>query len=312
MTTTLTARSPEDVLAAVPVLLGFVPTESIAMLTLGAHRCFHARIDLPADARDRNLRLVARTLLQPVRRHGVRRVLLVVYTERREAARAAWRVLSTAFGRARVDVCDALWADGSRWYPLLRDDPADVGQAYDLATHAFTAQGVLEGRVVLGSREELAGTLRSRPEQVVEVSELVRQLPADDPDRLAWALRRTREAVDDGVRLGAADWARLLVGLRDRTLQHLLWASLTRARSREQVALWSDGVRRAPPELLAPPAVLLGYSAWLAGDGALAWCALDRWEEVGDESTSNRAALLGGLLAGGIQPSMWDQVIDDH
>ena len=42
-----TARCPEDVLAVVPVLLGFVPEESVAMLTFGAPRVFHARVDLP-------------------------------------------------------------------------------------------------------------------------------------------------------------------------------------------------------------------------------------------------------------------------
>ena len=35
-------------------------------------------------------------------------------------------------------------------------------------------------------------------------------------------------------------------------------------------------VRRSPTELLAAPAALLAFAAWLAGDGALAWCAVDR------------------------------------
>jgi hypothetical protein len=45
--TTLTARTPEDVLAVVPVVLGFEPTESLVMLTFGSDPPFHARVDLP-------------------------------------------------------------------------------------------------------------------------------------------------------------------------------------------------------------------------------------------------------------------------
>ena len=41
------ARSPEDVLAVVPVVLGFVPADSVVMLTFGASQPFHARVDLP-------------------------------------------------------------------------------------------------------------------------------------------------------------------------------------------------------------------------------------------------------------------------
>ena len=44
---TLTAKSPEDVLAMVPVVLGFTPTDSLVMLTFGAASPFHARVDLP-------------------------------------------------------------------------------------------------------------------------------------------------------------------------------------------------------------------------------------------------------------------------
>ena len=45
--TTMTARTPEDVLAVVPVVLGFEPHDSLVMLTFGADPPFHARVDLP-------------------------------------------------------------------------------------------------------------------------------------------------------------------------------------------------------------------------------------------------------------------------
>ena len=49
-TPVLTFRTPEDVLAAVPVLLGFEPSDSVVMMTFGGRETFHARIDMPAAA----------------------------------------------------------------------------------------------------------------------------------------------------------------------------------------------------------------------------------------------------------------------
>ena len=80
MTTTLTARGPADLLAAVPVVLGFHPHDSLVMLTFGAERTFHARVDLPpADDLD-GVDEVVSVLLAPCRDprgrpRGLRRLL---------------------------------------------------------------------------------------------------------------------------------------------------------------------------------------------------------------------------------------------
>ena len=48
--TSLVARNPEDLLAMVPIVIGFAPSDSVVMLTFEAEHCFHARVDLPARA----------------------------------------------------------------------------------------------------------------------------------------------------------------------------------------------------------------------------------------------------------------------
>src|SRR3954451_2754813 len=80
MTTTLTARGPEDLLAAVPVVLGFRPEDSLVMLTFGATRSFHARLDLPETADDEALAEIVDALLPPSRTHAVEHVAFVVYS----------------------------------------------------------------------------------------------------------------------------------------------------------------------------------------------------------------------------------------
>ena len=81
----LAARTPEDVLAAVPVVLGFVPEESVVMLTFGAEHPFHARLDLPVTAAE--CQEAAEALVGPAVRHGVRSVLFVLYAD--DPARAS-------------------------------------------------------------------------------------------------------------------------------------------------------------------------------------------------------------------------------
>ncbi|HCB02659.1 MAG TPA: hypothetical protein DEQ43_00050, partial [Nocardioides bacterium] len=61
---TLSASTPEDILAAVPVVLSFEPEHSVVMLTFGGIDTFHARVDLPPP------RLVddaVESLLEPAR-----------------------------------------------------------------------------------------------------------------------------------------------------------------------------------------------------------------------------------------------------
>ena len=61
----MTFRTTEDVLAAVPVLLGFEPSESVVMLTFGGRETFHARVDLPPPDEPEGLDEVVR-LISPL------------------------------------------------------------------------------------------------------------------------------------------------------------------------------------------------------------------------------------------------------
>src|SRR3954465_5412779 len=67
--------------------------------------------------------------------------------------------------------------------------------------------------------------------------------------------------------------------------------------------------RPPPPELRAPPATLLGFAAWLSGNGALAWCAVDCAQQC--DPDYSLAALLADALAGAVPPSVWRPVPQD-
>jgi hypothetical protein len=323
-TTTLTARSPEDLLAAAAVVLGFWPTESVVMLTFDAEHPFHARIDLPR-ARSA-LPDLARTLVQPAVHHRVGRVVVLVHTAERDLGRAAWRALRSAFRRHGIDVVEALLVGADRFHPLLADGPAsEVGVPFDpdaIAAHPFLAQAVLDGRVLHRSRGELAAGLVPDPVAVARVEAIAADLPTRDPGVLepvaaqlaegAWAhdlvtRHLDRHAAGDGSP-SDADVARLLCGMQSLRVRDAAWSAITRARARPAAAFFADVLRRAPAALVPAAAALVGWAAWQSGDGALAWCAIDRVEAV--DPAYGLARLLAEALERAMPPSVWTDGFD--
>jgi AcrR family transcriptional regulator len=119
-----------------------------------------------------------------------------------------------------------------------------------------------------------------------------------------WIQQRLSRFSSDSQRLDAHEVARLCVLLgASIELRDVAWAEMTHESARKHVDLWRDVVRRSPPELRAAPATLLGFAAWLSGNGALAWCAVDCAQQC--DPDYNLAALLADALAGAIPPSVW-------
>jgi hypothetical protein len=309
-TTTLTARTPEDVLAVVPVVLGFEPSESLVMLTFGCDPPFHARADLPARTDD--VAAMAESLVDPARRHGVPRVFLLVYSERDRFADRALEQTARALRHTGVEVIDGLRTDGRRWWPVpgRAGVPAD-GVPYDLSAHPFAAQAVYDGRVVHPSRERLAATVAADPELVGRVVPALAALTGDPPPALdegVWARELVVRHVEAGTAPDDAEVARLLRGMLDVRVRDAAWSPLCRPQAREHVELWADVVRRAPDSLVPAPAALLAFAAWQAGQGALAWCAVDRCVEV--DPGYSLAGLVAELLNRAVPPDTWEGCFD--
>ena len=307
---TLTARTPEDLVAVVPVVLGFTPADSLVMLTFDAEHPFHARVDLPLR-RDEMGELAA-VLLAPATRHRVGRVVLLVYSDDTGRAAAAWRSLRDGCRDRGIDVVEALRVEPGRWFPYLGHDRRlrSTGVAYDISAHPFRVQSVLDGRITYGSRADLKATLDPLPDREGPIRDALDVLDGEVD------LLTEGEWVEDLVarHLGAGssptdgEVARLLRGLAMLRVRDAAWSCLTRARSREAVTFWTDVLRRTPRSLRAPVATLLAWSAWQGGDGALAWCAIDRCSEVDPDYTL--MLLLAQALERAVPPSAWDEHLD--
>ena len=302
MTLILRAKSPADLLAAVPVALGFAPSDSIVMLTFGGSTAFHARIDLPPSGDLDTVGQIARSLLEPCRRHGVQQVVLVLYDADARRGRQVSRRLGRAFERARIEVIECLRVHDGRWFSAdgLRPGVPAWGVAYDTSTHPFRAQAVMEGYVTLGSRAELAAGIAADPEAVAAVAAARGGAVLLAPGELAELCARH---ADEGTVPSAAEAVAILMTVQIGVLRDAAWAVLERDQAERHAALWCDLVRRAPEDLLPSAASVLGFLAWLQGHGALAWCAIDRCLDVDPEHSLG--TLVAHLLEGAVPPASW-------
>jgi len=112
-----------------------------------------------------------------------------------------------------------------------------------------------------------------------------------------------QRSTDGGSGLTDSDAARLLVAVQTISTRDALWGEMTLERSNAHQALWVDMTRRAPDEVRAPAASMAAFASWLCGDGAKAWCALD---EVPADQNYSMAAIVAGVLHGGLPPSEWE------
>jgi len=297
---TLRASTPDDIAAFVPLALGFVPARSVVMISVGASG-LHARVDLPHDPDD--VDDVVEALLRPARRHRVASVLFVVYDDDTTVADEAVWALREAFEDAGITVKEALRIHDDHWYAVLPGAPlaAYQGVRFERSDHRFTAQGVFDGRVTHASREALRDTLMPDPAAVAVTRSLLAAADEVPPGGLRDLVQGhlTTATTFSDVELAA-----VAVTVTSGPRRDEVWAWLDRARGARAVDLWADAVRRLPDSHVAAPAAVLAFAAWLAGDGALAWCAVDRSREA--EPGHSLAHLVAGLLESATSPATWE------
>lgn len=304
-----TLRTPEDLLALVPTLFGFGPTESLVLVGIGGEPGVHARVDLPDsdDATDAAAGSFATALSQV----GCVRVCLVAYTDDASTAREVVAAVGARLEEAGVRVEVGLRADGSRYALLFADGAEGAEVPYDVTGHPLTAEAVYDGKVVHHDREALAATLDPDPTAMAAVESAAHQhldrwgAGRDADAEVRWASRTVREHLAAHTLPGPTEAGRLLVAMAvDLRARDALWVETDRGSASAVVDLARHLTCSAPADLRAAPAALLAFAAWLAGDGALAWCALDVCEQVRPDYSM--AGLVAHALEKGLPPNVWE------
>ncbi len=315
-------RGPLDLVVLAPHVLGFRPEESVVLLSLGPGPGFHARVDLPSTPAESEE--LAELLVSVTHERGVEAVALLLFTADAGRAAALAEVVTDALRGAGVEVVDRLRVHAERFHRL--DVPDDPGTPYDLASHPLTVRRVFAGLRVHGSREELAATLRPGPhDDVVAVERhahlVARRLAfagsrpggqaAEHRRQARWVRRRVRRWCEEHEPLSDEDVGRIAALMAIAPVRDVAWVDLDRVRAADLLELWCDLLRRTPDALVPGVAAVTAFVAWLTGDGAVAWCALERCAEVtgGAEPDIVLVGLVTRLLAEAVSPDAWTPML---
>lgn len=316
----------EDLIAAVPVLIGFHPQDSLVLVGMaGPERRGRVgltlRVDLPAAADVRRVCTEAVAVL--ARDAPVRAVAVVVAAgaagtrpPRRDVAAGTRRALQ----RAGIEPLAVVWAAGTRhgdrWscYDLPGQHCRCGGTVPDPSATPAAAAAALRGRRVLPDRAAVAAQLDGDERDLARRARLrsaelerARGGDPDPPDGAGTGLLRTcldaaaegRLVVDDALVLAfCAAFDR--PAFRDAAIRCCLGPDAPHA---EQ--LWAVLCRSLPAPERADAAALLAAAALLRGDGALAVLAVER--ALDDRPDHAIAAIVDACLRGALAPEPPDR-----
>jgi len=313
---------PGELIAAVPHLLGFHPRDSLVVIALDGRRVgMTLRGDLVPPGEEE---LLAAQLVGPLLHRPRTAVVLLVVggvpgQDGRPPQCPLVDTVDDALAAEGIVVQHALWAAATRpgvpW--SCYDELGCAGTVADPAASALAAASVVAGSVTFDSREELASLLTPDPAPALaRRTRLIEAADADHPLSAATAARMAERlaalhatAASGHLGLDDAGVAEVASALCDHRVRDacLAWSVGDDAAAAEQ--LWLALVRATPEPVRAEPAALLGCTAYLRGDGALAGLALDVALAACPEHAL--AGLLRVALDGGLPPELLRNVACD-
>lgn len=318
--------SAEGVLAVVPHLLGFRPAGSLVVLGIGGP---HARIrlafryDLPDPPDDELSADIAEHAVSVLGRQHLSMAVAVGYGPGATVT-PVMDVLGPALREAGIAIQDLLRVEAGRYWSYTCQDvaccPPD-GMPFDAKTHPASEALSAAGLTVLAGRSELARTLAPADEAAAsmqaalgrarqragELIDLAAAADGGDPFLpIADAGRRSvKQAITKYRRGGKVtdheELAWLGLTLSDLRVRDDAWARMDPDFHEPHERLWVDLVRHVPTEFVAAPAALLAFTAWQAGNGALASVAIERALDA--DPRYSMALLISDALHAGLPPS---------
>jgi Domain of unknown function (DUF4192) len=292
--------------ASVPALLGFVPTESVVLLLTEFDRpVVTARLDL-ADAVAGTVQVCSEPRWNPVAAN--RKVHIVIVAEAKDWStdQLPYTTLldqvTGAIARTSLVVADAAWTPAiealTRWHCYGDRDCGGIlpdPHTTPLAVHLDTP--------IHPSRQALADSLRPEPTYVLQRrADLALVTRPDERTRaVLLLLSAVREAGEGALPCSDGEVVRLAIALADDFVRNWCTVHCHGEHLEGAERLWAALVRGVPALYRAQPATLLAIAAYLRGDGTLAGLALDVAEEV--QPGHRMAGLLRAAIAQGISPA---------
>ncbi|MFC6012617.1 DUF4192 domain-containing protein [Nocardia lasii] len=330
----LRVDDPGELIAAMPAMLGFLPERSLVVAILREYDGARTemieavvRFDLEAAVDMARIDQFVACLGAICLREEATGVLAVFVDDSGEfegaevlrasaladilaedgiALRGAWAVQAIAAGQRYHSVF------GSMGTGLVADPTSSI----------IAVSQVVDGRQIRGSRQEMTALMipdellraRVRPHLGDAIARYRRGLAA--ATRAGYQLDFQRRALEwvlwqiadtaSGAPRAERELARLAATLRDRAIRDTMYGLALGEHAETAERLWAQLARATPGTDRAEAAALLGYSAYLRGDGPFAGIAIAAAVEAdGDHSM---AVLLETSLQTGLRPERLRQL----
>ena len=309
--TTLT--SPQDLLASVPFILGYHPTNSIVLVALKEEEIGMAmRIDFPDDVDPDQIDTLASHLVQ----EGADSALLIAYVP--EAVFDSEFLLGPirdAIAMRGIRLRESLEVRGDRWRSTICMDhgccPPEGNVMPSKDGSRVVAEQVAQGRPLpYESMEELRASISPQPvdEELAKALDQVEGIDYDG-DFVVSMQREGALAINDlasefaekGISEDKDLIALILVRLHDLQVRDYAMGICSEENIETLWSMWRWLMRLAPGGYIAPVATLFSVASYERGDGALAQRALERALE--DDPQYPLAKLLRRSFAAGWPPS---------
>ena len=315
--------SPESMLAVIPALLGFHPDRSLVVVGAAGPRGrvqVTFRYDLPEPPDTAAAAAIPAHAAAILGRHQLTLAVVAGYGPGPMVTPVA-DALVGELRRAGITLHDMLRVEGGRYWSYACQEPRCCpaeGVPFDPAAHPAAAALAVAGNRALRDRAALAATIAPADGLAAEsMRQAVRRAERRAADLtgtgscggarqlLGEGLRAVSDAIG-GYRRGEAissddQLATLAVALTDLRVRDDAWARMVPEHTAAHLRLWTDVVRRAPARYVPAAASLLAFTAWQAGNGALANVAAQR--ALAADPGYSMALLLQDAIGAGLPPS---------
>jgi hypothetical protein len=308
---------PGALIAALPAVLGFVPENSLVLVSLGDGELGSVlRVDLSEELVDRigHLAEVA-AAAEPEAA-----IAVVVDAEGahcprcNEEYRHLCAVLTEALSQHGIELWAAHVVDrvarGGRWHCV--DGCGSGGAVEDPSASPLAAAAVLDGRRLYPRRADLQAVVavddraRSAELAVAVTQQAAKRAVAHRADPAGCSRRDVENAmgaaarVAGGQSLSDAELAELGCALSEAQVRDTLYALAVAENAGEAESLWAVLARTLPLPWRVEALVLLAFSAYARGDGPLAGVSLDAALRCAPDH--RMAGMLDTALQSGLRP----------
>ena len=314
-----TVKTPHDLLAAVPFLIGYHPTDSLVLISVKSDSLEMAmRIDFPKNPPEGSYQLLASHL----KRDNSEGALIVAYEPADSlAGPEVLHNVADAVASLDIPIRELMLVRNNHWRSLLCSDdkccPPEGNQIEEFVNSRIAAEQVASGKVLPFSDSEglthsISATILAK--DINWNAQVVGFRVDPDANNLNELQRDGAESIllladfysQNGFCKDYDLMARVLGRLSDIQVRDFALGCHTDQTINTYWAMWRDLLRIAPPKFVAPVASVFASIAYENGEGALAHRALDR--AIEDDPEYSLARLLRRVFSSGWPPSGFAQL----